>query len=60
MKLVGLLLDSDLEVSTYITAITRQWPVNRNRGTMFSVWFMPRYYKQDKSVSGVSEELVGE
>jgi hypothetical protein len=60
MKLVWLvdtLLGNDLKVSSYTMAITRQWPVNSNRGTVFSVWFVLRCYKQDKPASQ-SVELV--
>jgi hypothetical protein len=49
---VDLLLHNDSEISNYTMAITRQWPLNSNRGIVFSVRSMPRCYKQD--------ELVGE
>jgi hypothetical protein len=42
------LLGNDREISNYTTAVTRQWPVNRNRKTLFSVQSVPRCYKQEK------------
>jgi hypothetical protein len=36
------LLGSDREISNYTMAVTRQWPINRNRGTVFSVQSMLR------------------
>jgi hypothetical protein len=35
--------------------VTRQRPVNSNRGTVFTVRSVPRCYKQDK----LGDELVG-
>jgi hypothetical protein len=32
----------------YTMAITRQWPVNSNKGMVFTVLSVPRCYKQDK------------
>jgi hypothetical protein len=49
------LLGNDREISNYTTAVTRQRLVNSNRGMRISVLSLPRYFKQDKSVS----ELVG-
>jgi hypothetical protein len=38
----------------YTMAIARQWPVNSNRGTVFSVEPLPKCYKQDKLEESVS------
>jgi hypothetical protein len=43
------------EISNYTTAVTRQRPVNSNRGTVFSVLPVPRSYKQNKL--GMSESV---
>jgi hypothetical protein len=40
------MLGNDREISSYTTTVTRQLPVNRNRGTVFSVRPVPRCYKQ--------------
>jgi hypothetical protein len=48
LRHVVALLGNDSEISNYTTAVTRQRPVNSNRGTVFSVRFVPRCYKQDK------------
>jgi hypothetical protein len=48
------LLGNDGETSNYTTDITMQRPVQRNRGTVFSVWSVPRCYKQDKLAVAVS------
>jgi hypothetical protein len=45
---VDLLLDNGREITNYTTTVTRQWPANNNRGTMFSVRSVPRCYKQNK------------
>lgn len=37
---MDLLLGSDQEVCSYTTAVTRQWPINSNRRTVFSVQSM--------------------
>jgi hypothetical protein len=42
------LLGNNCEISSYTMVVTRQQPVNSNRGTMFSVLFMLRCHKQDK------------
>jgi hypothetical protein len=47
------LLGNDREIGNYTTAVTRQLPVNSNRGTLFSVRSVPRCYKQNEW--GVSE-----
>jgi hypothetical protein len=56
------LLGNDREISNYTTAVTRQRPVNSNRGMMFSVRSLPKCYKQDKlelsSVSWLVSEWV--
>jgi hypothetical protein len=52
---VDALLGNDRKISNYITAVTRQRPVNNNRGTVFSLRSMPRCYKQDK----LGVELIG-
>jgi hypothetical protein len=46
------LLANDREISNYTTAVTRQQPVNSNRGTVLSVRSVPGCYKKD--------ELIGE
>jgi hypothetical protein len=51
------LLDNDSEIHNYITAVTRQWPVNSNRGTVSSVRSAPISYKQGRLVVRVSEWL---
>jgi hypothetical protein len=54
---VDTLLGNDRERSNYTTAVTRQRPVNSNRGMVFSVRSVPRCCKQDKLE--VSGDLVG-
>jgi hypothetical protein len=49
------LLGIDRDLSNYTTAVTRQRPVNSNRGTVFSVRSVPKCYKQGK----LGVELVG-
>jgi hypothetical protein len=44
------LLGNHREMSSCKTAVTRQRPVNSNKGTVFSVRSVPRCYKQGKSV----------
>jgi hypothetical protein len=44
---VDLLLGNNGETNDWTTAIIKQRLVNSNRGTLFSVQSMPRYYKQD-------------
>jgi hypothetical protein len=44
------------EIKKYTMAITRQGPINSNRGMSFSVQSMLRYYKQDKL--GVAVSLI--
>jgi hypothetical protein len=44
----GALLRSDCEISNYITAVTRQRPINSNRRKLCSMRTVPRPYKQDK------------
>jgi hypothetical protein len=51
---VVLLLGNDREISNYTTTITRQRPVNSNRGTVFSVRSVPRCYKKNKLEVAVS------
>jgi hypothetical protein len=48
------LVRNDREISIYTTAFTRQWSKNSNRGTVFSVRSMPKYYKQGQLTVGVS------
>jgi hypothetical protein len=45
---VDQLLGNDCEICNYTTAVTRQRPVNSNRGMIFSVQSVPRCYKKDK------------
>jgi hypothetical protein len=45
---VMLLFGNNLEVSDYTTAVTKQWPVNSNRGSAFSVRCVLRSYKEGK------------
>jgi hypothetical protein len=45
---VDTMLGYDRKKSNYTTAFTRHRPVNSNRGTVFSVLSVPRYYKQNK------------
>jgi hypothetical protein len=52
---VNSMLGNDRETSNYTTAVTRQWPVNSNRGTVFSVRSLPRCYEQRQLVVAVSE-----
>jgi hypothetical protein len=42
------LLGNDHKISNYTTAVTRQQPVNNNRGTVLSVQSVPMCYKQEK------------
>jgi hypothetical protein len=35
-------------ISNYATAVIRHRPVNTNTGAVFSLWSVPRCYKQDK------------
>jgi hypothetical protein len=51
-----LLLDNDSEISNYKTAVTRQQPVNSNRGRVFSVRSVPNCYKEDQSVIDLVRE----
>jgi hypothetical protein len=51
---VDLLLGNNHEISNYAMGVTRQWPVNGNRGTLFPVQSMLKCYRQDKSVEWVS------
>jgi ribosomal protein S26 len=55
-----LLVESfDCKMSSYTTDVTSQRPVNSKRGTVFSVWSLPRCYKQYKlGVSCCFEKLV--
>jgi hypothetical protein len=46
---VDALLGYDSEINNYSTAVTKQRPINSNRGKVFSVRSVPRCYKQDKS-----------
>jgi hypothetical protein len=48
------LLRNDREINNYTTAITRQQPINSNRGAVFSVQSVPRCYTQDKLGAAVS------
>jgi hypothetical protein len=43
-----LLGGDDRQISIYTTAVTRQRPVNSNKGTVFYVRFVPRCYKRGK------------
>jgi hypothetical protein len=45
------MLGNDREISDYTMAVTRQRPINRNRGTVFSMRPVARCYKQDELVS---------
>jgi hypothetical protein len=47
---VDLLLGNDHEISNYTTTVTRQWPVNSDRGKVFSVWSVPKCYTQKLGV----------
>jgi hypothetical protein len=47
------LLGIDCEISNNIRAVTRQRPVKRDRGKVFSVRFLPISYKQEKLVEWV-------
>jgi hypothetical protein len=47
------LLGNDREINKSTTVVTRQLPVNSNRGTVFSVRSVPRYYKQGQLAVGV-------
>jgi hypothetical protein len=38
---------------------TRTQQLNSNKGKVFSVWTVPRYYKQDKLVESVSGAELG-
>jgi hypothetical protein len=49
------LLGNNSEISNYTTAFITQLPVNSNRGTMFSVRSLSRWYKQDKLGASVSQ-----
>jgi hypothetical protein len=51
-------LGNDRKINNYTTAVSRQRPVNSNRGTVFSVWSMPRCYKQGK-LGAVSQLTAG-
>jgi hypothetical protein len=53
------LLGNDREISNYTTAVTRQRPVNSNRGTVFSVRPVPGCYRWDQLAVAVGD-LVGE
>jgi hypothetical protein len=55
-----LLLGNNHEISNYAMTVTRQWPVNSNRGMVFSVQSAQRCYKQDKLVNQLSGESVSE
>jgi hypothetical protein len=46
MLYVDLLLGNDREVRKYTTIVNRQRPVNRNKGTMFSMRSVPIGYKR--------------
>jgi hypothetical protein len=48
MWLVDQMLSNGREINNYTVTLTRQQPVNSNRGTVFSVLSVPTYYKQDK------------
>jgi hypothetical protein len=48
---------NDREISNYATAVTRERPVNSNRGTVSSVLSVLKCYKQDKL--GVSDLVRG-
>jgi hypothetical protein len=39
---------NDREIRNYTTAVTMQWAINSNRGTVFSVWSVPICQKQDR------------
>jgi hypothetical protein len=54
---VDLLLGNGREISNHTTAVTKQRPVNSNKGTVFFVWCVPRCYKAGQ-VRRV--ELIGE
>jgi hypothetical protein len=41
------LLGKDHETNNKTTVVTKQRPVNSNRGIAFSVRSLPSYYKQD-------------
>jgi hypothetical protein len=51
---VDQLLGNDCEISRYTKAVTKQLRANSNKGTVFSVWFMLRYYKQGQLVDLVT------
>jgi hypothetical protein len=51
------LLGSDREISNYTTTVRRQRSINSNRGKVFSVRFVPRCYKQDKSGVVVTDKV---
>jgi hypothetical protein len=43
------------QIGNYTTAVIKQGPVSSNNGMMFFVWFMARYYKQDKLIELLSQ-----
>jgi hypothetical protein len=45
------LIGNKHETNNYTMAVTRQRPINSNKGMAFSVWSMPRCYKQDSGRS---------
>jgi hypothetical protein len=47
------LLGNDREISKYPTAVTRQRPVNTNRGKVFPLRSVPRCYNQYKLEAAV-------
>jgi hypothetical protein len=53
MRHVVPLLGNDREISKYTAAVTRQWLVNRRRGTVFSTRSVSKNYKQDNLGAGV-------
>jgi hypothetical protein len=52
------LLGNDRDLSSYTTAVTRQQPVNSNRGTVFSVRSLPKCYKQVRLVGQLVRGLL--
>jgi hypothetical protein len=56
---VDWMLSNDCEISNYTTAVTRQQPVNSNRGKVFSARSVSRCYKQDNLGVAVSWIIAG-
>jgi hypothetical protein len=48
LRHVDLMLGSNRQINNYTAAVTRQRPLNNNRGKVFSVRSLLKCYKQDK------------